>query len=141
MSRLLLSLPEKFNFSTRIPIRITDINYGGHLGNDTVLTLIHEARVQYLLHHELGELDFCGVGLIMSDVGIEFRTEAFYGDTLVVNVAAGDFSRASFAIYYELRQLKNDVVVARAKTGMICYNYQLKKVVSIPEEAKARLGA
>jgi acyl-CoA thioester hydrolase len=106
MSRLLLSLPEKFDFSTQLPIRITDINYGGHLGNDTVLTLIHEARVQYLLHHELGELDFCGVGLIMSDVGIEFRTEAFYGDTLVVHVTAGDFSRASFAIYYELRQLE-----------------------------------
>ena len=46
MARIKLTLPERFPFTTTIPIRITDLNYGGHVGNDTVLALLHEARVQ-----------------------------------------------------------------------------------------------
>jgi acyl-CoA thioesterase FadM len=72
MARIKIHLPDKFPFSVSIPIRITDINYGGHVGNDTVLSLIHEARVQFLQHHGYKELEIEDIGLIMSDVGIEF---------------------------------------------------------------------
>lgn len=43
MARVKIELPEKFIFKTEIPIRIDDINYGGHLGNDTVLFTYYEA--------------------------------------------------------------------------------------------------
>ena len=69
-----------------IPIRITDLNYGGHVGNDTILSLLHGARVQFLAHHGFKELEAAGVGLIMSDVAIEFKNELFYGDTLIISV-------------------------------------------------------
>ena len=137
MARIRIELPEKFNFSTKIPIRITDLNYGGHVGNDTVLTLIHEARVQFLKKFEYAELDFEGVGLIMSDAVIEFKTELFYGDIVTIYVAAIDFSRVGFDIYYKL--MKEETVVATGKTGMICYNYDTRKVISLPEKAKAKL--
>jgi acyl-CoA thioesterase FadM len=73
MSRTKVDLPKDFSFQTIIPIRITDVNYGGHVGNDTVLTLLHEARMQFLKHHGFSEMDFGGAGLIMSDVIIEFK--------------------------------------------------------------------
>ncbi len=44
MPRVELELPERFQFVTEIPLRITDINYGGHLGNDALLSLLHEAQ-------------------------------------------------------------------------------------------------
>ncbi|MCU0364969.1 MAG: hypothetical protein MUE93_04775 [Ignavibacteriaceae bacterium] len=40
MPRIKIETPDKFIFSTEIPIRITDINYGGHLGNDSLLSII-----------------------------------------------------------------------------------------------------
>jgi acyl-CoA thioesterase FadM len=43
MARIKIELPQSFSFTCRIPVRITDINYGGHAGNDTVLSIIHEA--------------------------------------------------------------------------------------------------
>jgi acyl-CoA thioester hydrolase len=137
MARIRIELPEKFNFSTKIPIRITDLNYGGHVGNDTVLTLIHEARVQFLKKFEYAELDFEGVGLIMSDAVIEFKTELFYGDIVTIYVAAIDFGRVGFDIYYKL--MKEETVVATGKTGMICYNYDTRKVISLPEKSKEKL--
>ena len=48
MARIKLTLPERFLFSASIPVRITDLNYGAHVGNDTILSLMHEARVQFL---------------------------------------------------------------------------------------------
>jgi acyl-CoA thioester hydrolase len=139
MSRLRIQLPSQFNFATQIPIRITDLNYGGHVGNDTILTLAHEARMQFLKSLGYTELELEGRSLIMSDAAIEFRAELFYGDVITVQVAAGDFSRAGFQLYYRLTKADN-VLVAVVKTGMICYDYTAKKVTALPEEAVAKLS-
>ena len=140
MSRIRIQLPDTFIFSTLLPIRITDINYGGHLGNDTILTLIHEARMQFLIQFGYTEMEFEDVSLIMSDAAIEFKAECFYGDTIRAYVGAGDFSRAGFNVYYKLVKGSEETLVALAKTGMICYNYERKKVVSVPDKAKEKLS-
>lgn len=140
MARIKIDLPDQFSFSTIIPVRITDLNYGGHVGNDTVLSIIHEARVQFLQHYAYEELNIAGVGLIMSDVGIEFKQELFYGDKIKASVTANDFSKVSFDLYYKLEKESEGktVLVAAAKTGMICYDYSKKKVVAVPEEVKEK---
>jgi acyl-CoA thioester hydrolase len=144
MARIKIELPGSFPFSCRIPVRITDINYGGHAGNDTVLSIIHEARMQFLQSLGYSEMEFAGVGMIMSDVAIEFKSELFYGDTVIASVAAGEISRIGFELLYKLETLRpangdRKVLVAAAKTGMICYDYEKKKIVSVPAEAKARI--
>lgn len=141
MPRIKLELPSAFPFSTKIPVRITDLNYGGHVGNDSILTFLHEARIQFLKNAGYSELDFAGVGMIMSDAVIEFKNELFYGDELIASVAAGEFSKVGFDLFYKLEKEQNNtiILVAVAKTGMVCYDYQKKKVVSVPEEAKTKL--
>src|SRR5947207_13962269 len=137
MSRVKIELPEEFSFETIIPIRITDLNYGNHVGNDTILSILHEARVQYLQHFGYGELNFAGAGLIMSDVAIEFKSEIFYGEKIIASVKVGAFSKFSFEFFYKLEKENNNnkrVLVAIAKTGMVCYDYSAKKIAAVPEE-------
>ena len=138
MARTKLDLPTEFNFSTVIPVRITDLNYGGHVGNDTILSMIHEARMQFLHQSGYTELDFAGTGLIMSDVSIEFKQELFYGDQVRASVAIAEVSRVAFAVYYKLEKEKQGelVVAALARTGMVCYDYSAKKIATIPEAAR-----
>lgn len=142
MARIKVELPEHFSFSATIPVRITDLNYGKHVGNDTILSMIHEARVQYLASYGYGELTLAGLGLIMSDVAIEFKSELFYGDVVTVSVAAADFSKIAFDLYYKLEKSKGDTkqLVAIAKTGMVCYDYDKKKVAAVPEEVMSKLS-
>ncbi|RYG00305.1 MAG: acyl-CoA thioesterase [Chitinophagaceae bacterium] len=142
MARIKIETPADFSFSTTIPVRITDLNYGGHVGNDTILTLMHEARMQFLKHYGYSELDFAGIGLIMNDAGIEFKSELFYGDQIIASVVAGDFSKVSFDIYYRFEKQDGEgkKLIALGKTGMICYNYQLKKLGTVPAEAKDKLN-
>jgi acyl-CoA thioester hydrolase len=145
MARIKLDLPDKFSFTTSIQVRITDINYGGHVGNDAILALIHEARMQFLKQLGYTELAFAGVGLIMADAAIEFRNELFYGDVVIVDIACAELSKVSFDIYYKLEkktdpiQDKKRILVATAKTAMVCYDYAQKKIVAIPEEARRNL--
>jgi acyl-CoA thioester hydrolase len=142
MARIKLDMPEKFVFQTKIAVRITDLNYGGHVGNDTVLSLIHEARMQFLQHAGYTELNMAGAGLIMGDVAIEFKGELFYGDSVLVSVVANDFSRVGFDIFYLLEKTVDNKskLVAAAKTGMVCYDYSLKKIMGVPPGAKEQLG-
>lgn len=141
MNRIKIELPGKFNFSTEIRIRITDLNYGGHVGNDSFLALVHEARQLFLLSHGYGELKLEGIGLIMSDAAIEFRKELNHGDIIRISVAAGGFDKLGFDLYYLLELVnENETVIAgKAKTGMMGYDYAQKKIMPIPEKAVKKL--
>ena len=139
MPRIKIQLPETFSFSTILPVRITDINYGGHVGNDSILSLLHEARMQYLQHLGYTELNFAGAGLIMGDAAIEFRGEAFYGDVLKAYITPDDFSSIGFDVCYKLVKGPEETVVALAKTGMVCFNYNKRKVMAVPAEAVAKM--
>ena len=148
MPRTKLVLPENFSFTTGIPIRITDLNYGGHVGNDAILSIIHEIRVQFLRSHGYTELQLGGVGLIMADVTIEFRSELFYGDIVRASVAACEFSRVGFDLYYKLEKQAPTgdpdappkwISVSNARTGMVCYDYSAKKIAAVPKEVMNKL--
>jgi acyl-CoA thioesterase FadM len=131
MSRVKIELPEKVLGVFDIPVRISDINYGNHLGNDALVSIVHEARVQWLRSLNFTELNVGGVGLIMSDLAVQFKSEVFYGDSIRVTVLAGTASPVGFDLYYALRNNQN-ILVAQAKTGMVCFDYEKKKVAAIP---------
>ena len=109
-----------------------------------MLSIIHEARMQYLKSMGYSEMEFAAVGMIMSDVAIQFKNELFYGDTVEVSVVAGEISRIGFDLLYKLETLRpanngKKLLIATAKTGMICYDYTHKRIVSVPEEARIKL--
>lgn len=143
MARIKIELPANFVFSTTIPVRITDVNYGGHVGNDSILSMMHEARMQFLSSRGYSELSLEGVSLIMADVAIEFKAELFYGEEVIASVAATEFSKVGFELYYKLEKEVEGArkLVATAKTGMICFNYDTRKVAAVPALAAEKLQA
>ncbi len=132
MSRTKLELPHSFIFETDIPLRISDINYGGHLGNDAVLSIIHEARVRFLIRHGFTEFDLGGAGLIMVDAVIVYRSESYYGETLRCELTVDDLQPKGFDFLYRLSEKETGREVARAKTSVVCFDYQNRKVVHVP---------
>ena len=141
MERIKIELPSNFSFSAIIPIRITDINYGNHVGNDSLLSLMHEARMQFLAKHGYSELSIENIGLIMADVAIEYKVEIHYGEIITVHVVADGFDRLGFDFFYKIITIRDnqEILVAKAKTGMMGYDYEQKKKVSIPINAITKL--
>jgi YbgC/YbaW family acyl-CoA thioester hydrolase len=141
MPRIKIDLPEFLLTRVAIPVRITDINYGNHVGNDTFVAIVHEARLQWLSKHGYTELQCDGIGLIMGGLSIEFKQEAFYGDILEVEIFAGEVSRVNFDLYYRIvtHRSGEEVLIAKAHTSMVCFNYEQRKTVSIPVNLKQLL--
>ena len=138
MARVKIDLPAHFIFSTILTIRVYDLNYGAHLGNDRVLALMHEARVQMLRYlgfdNERNGIE--GKGIIMSDAAV--IAEGFYEDKINIKIGATDLSRVSFDLVY-LMEKSNGKELARGKTGIVCFDYELGKAISIPETLKNKL--
>ena len=141
MARVKVALPDTFYFATEIPVRITDLNYGGHLGNDALLGLLHEARVHFL--RSLGlENDYDPVsklGLIMVDAAVEYKGEAFHGDVLHIKMAAADPNKYGFDVVYRVHN-QTGKEIARAKTGMLCFDYNIRKLRLLPEALAAQVS-
>jgi len=134
MARIKINIPQDFIFKTTIPVRITDLNYGNHLANDRVLSLVHEARVQFLNHFGWNEMNIGGAGMIMADVAVEYKNQAFYHDALEFSISVGDFTRVSFDLFYQITC--GEKLIAKVKTGMVTFDYATNKVVEVPEIVK-----
>jgi len=141
MSRIEIQLPENFIFHTEIAIRVSDLNYGNHVGNDSILTLMQEART--LFYRSMGfesEVNVDGsVGQIVSDAAVVYKSESFLGDTLQIEIAIGDISKYGFDLFYRLTNKATRKEVARGKTGIVCFDYQKRKIAAIPEVLKEKM--
>ncbi|MBL31316.1 MAG: thioesterase [Flavobacteriales bacterium] len=130
MPRIRLKLPETYHFSTKLTLRIYDMNYGAHMGNDVVLSLVHEARVQFLKSLNLEERNFYGFSLLMADSAVVYKKEGFYGDELDVKISVSELYVYGFELFYLITNGKDEV--ARVKTGLVCYDKSNKKLIKIP---------
>ena len=133
MPRIKLELPEKLIFSTEIAVRITDINYGGHLGNDSILSIVQEARVRFLNKYNYSEKNVEGLGIIMTDCAIVYKSESFYGDILEIKIGVKDFFKYGCDIYYQIINTKTVKDVALIKTGIMFFDYEKRKRARVPE--------
>ena len=100
--------------------------------------MLHEARLRFLQHHGYSELELAGKSLIMADVAIEYKGEGFHGDLLTIQVAAQDFNKYGFDIVYQVTNQENRLI-SLAKTGMLCFSYNIRKVTSLPAEVQEKL--
>jgi len=133
MARVKIDIPEEFIFKTEIVIRVTDLNYGGHLGNDSLLSICHEARLRFLKHLGYSELDVEASGIIMFDAAIQYKGEGFHGDELIIEISVNDFTKTGCDFVYRLTNKETRKIIALVKTGIVFYDYNLRKVVSIPK--------
>lgn len=140
MSRVQIHLPEGFPFSTELPLYIGHINYGGHLDNALLLTLVSEARVRFFKSKGYTELDVEGVGIVVADAALQYKSEAFHGEVMVVHMAAGHFSKYGCDLLWRMQEKTSGREVARGKTGIIFLNYATRKVAPVPENFRAKAG-
>jgi acyl-CoA thioester hydrolase len=132
VARIELNLPDDFSFSIDVRVRISDINYGNHLGNDALLSLVHEARLQFLQSRGFSELDIDGCGLILTDAVILYKSQGFHGDLLTILAGVDDFNKYGCDFFFKVIQKNSGKEVARAKTGIVFFDYNRQKMVPVP---------
>lgn len=139
MARVRLPQLKNIDFTTKLRVHVEHLNYGAHVGNDKFLSLIHEARIQFFEKLGGSELDFDGVGLIMTDAQIIYKAEAFRGDHLRIDIAVEELAKSRFELHYKLTRIHNDgddedeKEVARIQTGMAFFDYDQRRLAPAPK--------
>ena len=132
MPRIKIDLPERFSFSTEIPIYINHINYGNHLDNSALISLVSEARVRFFKAFGYTELNVEGVGIVVADAAVQYKSEAFHGEVLVFEMAADDFNKYGCDLVWRISDQASGREVARGKTGIMFFDYTARKAALVP---------
>lgn len=140
MARVQIDLPQSFDLSVEVQVRMADVNAGGHLGNHCLIALLNEAHLKFMAAKGFPELLVDGLAFINSDLAVIYKSEAFYGDTLVIEVAAADFHKYGCDIVYRVTNKNTGKETAIAKTGMVFFDYQNRKIGEVPDRFKAAFG-
>ncbi len=133
MARVKLVLPEEFTFKTVLDVRVTEINYGNHVGNDRMVSLLHEARLRYLRSLGFGEFNIGGLGLMVTDLVVEFKSESFVGENLLFEVGLTDFNKYGCDFIYKVSCADEGRLVTLAKTGIVFFDYDERKITRVPK--------
>lgn len=139
MARLTLDFPEdQYCYSTHLTVRVTDINGANHLGNDSMISMISEARARFLFEFGIRETDGKGIGIIVTDLATTYRSEAHARDQLLFEVGVMDFNKYGGDITFRITRPADGTLVAMAKSGFVFFDYLQSKVVPMPEPFSAK---
>ena len=132
MPKVKLTKKENYEFEYKVILQVTDINYGGHLGNDALVGIIHEARVNLLKTLGCSEFDLGDgkTGIIMSDLGVNYLGEGFMFDEIIVHSTIDEISNASFRLFHHVT--KKEKTIAFCETGIIAFDYNERRITEIP---------
>ena len=140
MARVVIELPDSFIFFAAIPLYISHINYGGHLDNALLLTVVSEARVRFFKSLGYSELDVEGVGIVVADAAVQYKAEAFHGEVMVVEMTPADFNKYGCDLVWRMCDQASGREVARGKTGILFFDYAQRKVAPVPEKFRQKVG-
>lgn len=139
MARLTLEFPEdQFCYTTHLTVRVTDINGANHLGNDSMISMISEARARFLFEFGIEETSPEGVGILVTDLATTYKAEAHARDQLLFEVGVMDFNKYGGDITFRITRPADDRLVAMAKSGFVFFSFRDSQVVPMPAGFEAK---
>ena len=112
MARGRVVVPDRFDFAREMTVPIAFINRGNHLGNDSLVACLNEARLAFMQSRYGEAYSVAGAMMIVGDLAVEYRSEAFHGDRLQIEVVANDFHRYGCDFVYRVTCVEGGRVVA-----------------------------
>ena len=140
MPRVKVESPPQFLFSMERTVGISDVNYAKHLDSVAMVNILHEARLQLLASLGFTEGNIYGLGMVVTDLAIDYRSESFADDKLIIDVGVSDFNRYGFDIGLQVSNSALESVVCRAKFGIVLFDFDRHQISQIPALFKSMLG-
>ena len=140
MPRVKVAQPDQFLFSMEHRVGISDVNYAKHLDSIAMVKILHEARLQFIASLGFTEGNIFGLGMVVTDLAVEYRSESFANDMLLIDVGVSGFNRYGFDIGLQVTNSAFDTVVCNGKMGVVFFDFDKHQIIEVPLAFKALLG-
>ena len=98
-------------FSVNYIVTISDINYGGHMGNERALLLFQQSRIELFKTLGVTEINVGdNVGTIQKDSHVYYKGDVYLGDELTVIIKNIDIKKTSLNFIYSVEKSEGEVV-------------------------------
>ncbi len=124
-------------FTVDLPVRISEVNYGNHLGHAALTSLIHQTKILYFREFNIDERNINGNGAIVKRLEIDYKGEAHFDDMLHVNVRVNAITRTTCILEYVVTKNEANTPVTHVFETLAFINYESRKPVRTPDEIKA----
>ena len=140
MTRLHVAIPEEFLFRMERTVGLSDINYAKHLDSVSMVKILHEARLQFLASLGFTEANVYGLGLVVSDLSVDYISESFANDRLIIDVGVSKFTRHGFDIGFKVSNKALETIVCNGNFGLVFFDFDKHELASVPSGFEERLG-
>ena len=121
-------------FSVNYKVTISDINYGGHMGNERALLLFQQSRIELFKSLGVTEINVGdNVGTIQKDAHVYYKGEVYLGDELTIIIKNIDIKKTSLNFIYSVEKSEGAVVL-EGSTIIVAFDYRKKKVARFSQE-------
>jgi acyl-CoA thioester hydrolase len=127
-----------FTVTHEIVPRFRDTDAMGHINNAVYVTYLEVARQEYWRDFSR-DADYRRVPFILAGVKIDFRSEALVSERLEIGIRCDWIGNKSFAFGYEIREKPSGRLVVEATSVQVCYDYEAKRSMPVPDELRRRL--
>lgn len=141
MERVKLEFPaEAIIHRHPLTVRVTDMNYGRHLGHDALVSLLHEARIQAFAALDLPEWDMHGYPTVVADLAVQYQSEARWPNALIIATAVPEPQGKALTVYQRIYQAESEQIVATARVNQLLIDVASGRPVEVPEQVQQALA-
>ena len=122
-------------FSTEINVQVSHLNYGNHLGYDSLLSLLQEARLRWLktINPSSSEIDIeNNVGWMVKEVHLVYKSGANHGDELKINLSVSNQTKIGFILEHEVENKTSGKILCYGTILLVCFDFNKGKPSRIP---------
>jgi acyl-CoA thioester hydrolase len=132
---------QNFKHKTSIQIRFKDIDLMGHVNNADFLTYIELARVKYFDDVVGEKVNWSKQGIILAKITIDYKMPIYFKDKIFIYTKCSRIGNKSFDLSYSVVKEENgrEILTAEATTVLVCYDYERRTSIAIPDEWKKKL--
>jgi 4-hydroxybenzoyl-CoA thioesterase len=136
LPRVKLNELSKYEFQYNTTIKENDLNYANHLGNDSLVRIIQDTRIELFKSMGFSELDLGDgrTGIIIGDLVVNFKAEGFSGEELRIDSRIGEITEKSCRIFHRVMKSSDNSILALVETGLVAFDYDTREITQFPAE-------
>jgi acyl-CoA thioesterase FadM len=133
MPRIVLSEQPHYEYRFTIRVEPQHVDAAGCVGYDSLVAMAGTARSGTLcaMGFSEGNVGDGQTGVIMSDLAVNYRAEAFASDELVFDNHLGEVTRTGFRLFQCVR--RETTVIALIESSFATFDYRKRRIAPVPE--------
>lgn len=140
MPRTKIIEQKQYPFQSQLTVRVSDLNYGAHLGYDRLLTLVQQSRMEMFAQWGMSETDLGDgkTGIVAADAVLNYRGEAFFNDRLIVEICPIEVGLVSFRLAHRVSKIDGSPI-ALIEIGFAAFDYKKRSATKLPDVFSEKL--